>query len=151
MTDRVDLRDLSRKQRRQYDQDRETVAEQLVAELFDLRHAPDRAHWFDAVLEDRGTKYEVKSTSVRIGDDYPADGRFRLWRAQLRSLLSSDAQGTAWVAFVLFDEDAGVAHIQRRRPSTVWRIVRERGGWNDSGHDRYDEQHKLPFDAVVEW
>ncbi|MFC3476120.1 hypothetical protein [Halobacterium litoreum] len=150
MTRTVDLRDLSRAQRREYDTDRETVAEELVAEVYGARHRPDREDWFDVVDEDASTKYEVKSTSVEIGDEYPAPGRFRLWRAQLRSLIASDAGATAWVAFVLFDEDAGRAVIQRRRPSTVWNIVDRRGGWNESGHEDWGRQHKLPFDEVVD-
>jgi hypothetical protein len=150
MTEFVDLRDLSKRQRRQYGQgERADVAEQLVAQVYGAAHRPDRADWYDVVDEDASTKYEVKSTSVRIGDEYPADGRFRLWRAQLRSLIASDATATAWVAFVLFDEDAGTATIQRRRPSTVWAAVRERGGWNDSGHAEWGEQYKLPYDAVL--
>lgn len=150
MTERVDLRDLTERQRRMYgDGERAVVAEQLVAEVFGARHAPDREDWFDVVDEDRATKFEVKSTSVRIGDDHPAPGRFRLWRAQIRSLIASDAGATAWVAFVLFDEDQGTATIQRRRPSTVWDVVAARGGWNDSGHAEWGKQHKLPYDDVL--
>lgn len=145
----VDLRDLSRRQQREYDEDRQGVAEELVAEAYGLAHRPDRADWFDAVLEASGTKYEVKSTGMRIGDEYPAPGRFRLRRDQTRSLVASDAQGTAWYAFVLFDEDAGEAYIQRRRPATVAGIVEDRGGWNEAGHDEFDRQHKLPYDEVV--
>lgn len=151
MTEVVDLEDLSRQQRRRYGQgERAAVAEELVAEVYGAAHRPDRADWFDVVDEDASTKYEVKRTSRRIGEEHPADGRFRLWRAQLRSLIASDAGATAWVAFVLFDEDAGTATIQRRRPSTVWDVVDDRGGWNESGHDEWGEQHKLPYDEVVD-
>lgn len=150
LTDVVDLANLTSRQRREYGTgERDDVAEELVAEVFDATHAPERANWYDVVDEDASTKYEVKSTSRRIGDEYPADGRFRLWRAQLRSLIASDAGATAWVAFVLFDEDVGHATIQRRRPSTVWDVVDARGGWNESGHDDWGRQHKLPYDEVM--
>lgn len=145
---KVKLRDLSRQQRRQYDDDRETVAEELVAEEFGLLHVPDRAEWYDAVNDNTGAKSEVKSTSERIGEEYPADGRFRVWESQTRSLVASDAQGVAWVAFVLFDEDAGHAYIQRRKPSTVLSIVNERGGWNESGHSEFGRQYKLPIEPI---
>lgn len=98
--------------------------------------------WDEAIDESTGTKYEVESTHE--------DGRFRLWEDQTRSLLSSDARGTAWVAFVLFDERGNVEAMQRRKPSTVNRIVRERGGWNRAGHSERDgRQHKLPHDEVL--
>ncbi len=71
-----------------------------------------------------------------------------MWAEQLVSLLASDASGTAWVAFVLFDEDSGEVLIRRARPKTVSGWVAERGGWNESGHDEFDEQHKLPIDVV---
>lgn len=126
------------------------LAEELVAEVFGLAHRPDRAEWYDAVLESTGTKYEVKSCLRDVGEEYPAAGRFRVRRDQTRSLTASSSSGAAWYAFVLVDYDAGAIHIQRRKPTTVSRIVRERGGWNQAGHAEFDEQHKLPIPTVVD-
>jgi len=151
MLARLDIRDLSDAQQDMLRTgDSGDVAEELVAEELgpNAKHRPNREDWFDVVRETTGAKTEVKSTWSRIGEEYPADGRFRLWRAQLRSLLASDASGTAWVAFVLFDEDSGEVLVRRARPSTVSEWVAERGGWNESGHDEYDEQHKLPHSVV---
>jgi hypothetical protein len=38
--------------------------------------------------------------------------------------------------------------MQRRQPSTVLRLVNERGGWHRSGHGEMGRQHKLPIDVV---
>lgn len=139
-----------KQQRRLQGGDSAVVAEELVAEELgaNAKHRPDRAEWYDVVLETTGAKTEVKSCWRRVGDAHPADGRFRLRRDQLRSLLSSNASGTAWVAFVLFDENTGEARVRRVTPSTAWGWVNERGGWNEAGHDEFDYQHKLPWDEV---
>lgn len=142
------IRDLPRQQRRQLQTDTDEVAEELVAEEYDVDHRPDRAEWFDCVNPRTGTKYEVKSCLTEIGEQYPASGRFRLRRDQTRSLLSSDAAGVAWYVFVLIDVDDGRIRFRRAKPSTVSRWVRERGGWNRAGHDDFDQQHKLPWDDV---
>lgn len=132
-------------------QDRDVFAERLVAAIVDGTHDPDSAHWYDVRVDRTGTKIEVKSTATRIGDDYPADGRFRLWESQIRSLINSrhaGETGTTWVAFVLFDEDGQPRRARRMHAETVLRLVRDRAGWNDSGHEEYDHQHKLPIDSV---
>mgnify|MGYP006284538385 CR=1 FL=1 len=145
---RFRIRSLSKQQQRDLQTDSGTVAEELVAEVYGLLHRPDRAVWYDCVLKSTGAKTEVKSCWAVVGQQYPARGRFRIRRDQLRSLLASDASGVAWVAFVLFDADAGEVLIRRAKPSTVARLVRERGGWNEAGHAEFDYQHKLPYDAI---
>lgn len=148
----TDVRPPSRRRLRKLDRqnpDREDFAEALVAEMFGGRVANDVTDWYDVV--DDGTKIEVKSTEKRIGDDYPADGRFRLWADQHRSLLASDASGTAWYVFVLFD-DGSLVDVRRCRPSTVTRLVEDVGDgeWDLSGHVDRDgaEQQKLPWSEV---
>ncbi len=154
MLARLRLRDLSDRQKRLLREGESgEVAAEIVAEELSLsaRHRPDRADWFDVLDEENGTKAEVKSTWTEIGEEYPAGGCFRLWRAQLRSLLASDGQATAWVVFVLFDEDSGEVLVRRARPSTVWSwIVDDRGGWNRSGHAEWGKQHKLPYSKVFD-
>jgi len=119
-----------------------TFAEAYVAESYGLEHAPGETDWYDAVHSERGTKYEVKSTHT--------GGRFRLWEGQVRSLVASDGQGTAWIAFVLLDQGGNVVDVQRRKPSTVLGLVNDRGGWNRAGHqERDDRQHKLPEEEVM--
>lgn len=149
------IRDLSRNQRKRV-QDTDghrfakainNVAEEVVAEEYDVSTFTD-AEWYDCVDKDSGTKYEVKSTSSRIGDDYPAKGRFRLWKAQHLSLAISEGQNMAWYAFVFLDESTGTLKIQRRKPTTVTKIVNERGGWYDSGHSSKGKQYKLPVSEV---
>lgn len=129
------------------------LAERLVAAIVDGRHDNETADWYDVHVGRTGTKYEVKSTSTRIGEDYPADGRFRVWQGQLRSLINSrhaGDSGTAWVAFVLFDEDQNPIRVRRLHPETVLRKVHDRGGWNTSGHEEMGKQHKLPIDEVFD-
>ncbi|MBV0903924.1 hypothetical protein [Haloarcula salina] len=153
MTVVIDPRDLSRGQQERLQRGGDAfdeLAEELVAEEWGLEGLGLEAEWWDLRHPDRPTKYEVKSTQSTIGEDYPADGRFRVWEGQTRSLVASDAQGTAWYAFVLFDEDAGLLRIQRRRPSTVLSVVQERGGWNESGHESMGRQHKLPIETVID-
>lgn len=139
-------------QRRLQGDESDVVAEEVVAEELgsSAKHRPDRAEWYDVVLETSGAKTEVKSTWVRIGEAYPADGRFRLRRDQLRSLHAANASGVAWIAFVLFDENRDELRIRRVRPSTVSAWVRERGGWNRAGHAEFDRQHKLPASVVFD-
>jgi hypothetical protein len=151
MTVVLDPRDLSRGQQRRLQREASfaDVAEEIVAEEYGLDGLGLDPDWWDLRTES-GTKYQVKSTSTEIGEKYPGSGRFRVWQGQHRSLVASDAVGTAWYAFVLLDEDRGVLRIQRRRPSTVGRIVRERGGWNRSGHESQGRQHKLPWETVVD-
>lgn len=142
------IRSLSRIQRRRLQEETAVVAEELVAEEYGLAHRPDEAEWYDCVLSSTGAKTEVKSCVSEVGEKYPAPGRFRLRADQTRSLLSSDASGVAWYAFVLVDLDAGVLRFRRAKPSTVSRWVRERGGWNEAGHEEFDRQHKHPYSVV---
>lgn len=142
------IQNLPRQQRRRLQTDSEVVAEELVAEKYDVDHRPDRAEWYDCVNPRTGTKFEVKSCLSRVGESHPAPGRFRLRRDQTRSLLASDAAGVAWYVFVLVDVEEGAVRFRRAKPSTVSQWVRERGGWNRAGHDEFDEQHKLPYTDV---
>lgn len=148
----VDLRSLSRTQQRRIADAPEQVAEEIVAEVVpNAKHRPDEAEWYDVVKTTTGTKYEAKSTWTEIGQKYPAGGRFRLRRDQLRSLQASingGGDGSAWVAFVLFDEEEGAAKVRRAKPSTVAGWIEDRGGWNESGHDDFQKQHKLPYSVV---
>lgn len=121
-------------------------AEQLVASIHDLEHRPDETDWYDAVNPRTGTKYEVKSTHQELESGAP--GRFRLWRDQHRSLVASDAAGTAWYTFVLLSSGGDVLDVQRRRPSTVTRLVES---WNRAGHGERDgPQYKLPWPQVMD-
>lgn len=151
---RLDPRDLSRHQRRQLQRSKRfgDLAQDLAAEVFDGFgvEAAER-HWYDLRHHSTNSKGEVKSTSQEVGDKYPEPGRFRLWREQHVSLVASDANGTAWYIFVVFVESAGEIWIRRMRPSTVTRIVNERGGWNRSGHHRYSQQHKIPWHVIMTW
>jgi hypothetical protein len=148
MTRTIDPRDLSRGDRRKLQRQPsfDQLAERLVAREFGLGLDDSDVEWYD-LASDTGTKYEVKSTSREIRS---GPGRFRLFEGQTRSLLASDARGTAWYVFVLFDGEAGVLRMQRRRPSTVASTVRDRGGWNRSGHDSQGRQHKLPWSEVFD-
>lgn len=125
------------------------LAELLVAEHYDVLHAPDETDWYDCRNQRTGTKFEVKSTRTSIDGEDPSTfvdvaGRFRLWRSQVRSLLASDARGTAWIVFVLFDEDRTPVALKRMRPGTVSSLVDE---WNESGHEM-GPQHKVPISEV---
>ena len=146
----IPIRNLSRNQRRRLQESKAfgQLAEELVAEEFDLSEF-NNADWYDCVNKDTGTKYEVKSTAEQIGSKYPGTGRFRLWKDNHRSIAASDGQGTAWYAFVLLSESDGSIKIQRRKPSTVSEVVRDRGGWNTSGHARGQKQHKIPYPEVI--
>ena len=125
--------------------DRGATATDAVCDRYGL--TVESTPWYDAV-SDTGTKFEVKATSRELDDG--STGRFRLWEEQHRSLVASDAQATAWYAFVLLTRSGQVMAIQRRRPSTVTRLVNERGGWYDAGHAEKDgRQFKLAHDAVL--
>jgi len=125
--------------------DRGATAAHAVADRYGLEI--ESTPWYDAIHPETGTKYEVKATSRRLDDG--STGRFRLWEGQHRSLVASDAQATAWYAFVRLSQSGDVLDVQRRRPSTVTRLVRERGGWYDAGHEGKDgRQFKLAHDAV---
>ena len=118
-------------------------AEQFVAREYDLDHTPE-AEWYDCINPRTGTKYEVKSTSDMIGDEYPEEGRFRLWEEQHRSLTAAEGQNAAWYVFLVDGGD-----MRRVKPSTVTQWVNSRGGWNRAGHTRRDgKQHKLPVSEV---
>jgi len=117
-------------------------ATEAVADIYDLEIETGIEDWYDAVNPRTGAKYESKSTHE--------GGRFRLWEDQIRSLIASNARGTAWVAFVLLDGSGSVVDVQRREPGTVLEIVNERGGWNRAGHEERDGcQHKLPAEEVM--
>jgi hypothetical protein len=152
--------DVSRSQFRRIDRMADDESGEFAARLVRAHlgkawsYVPDRADWFDIEHDDRGTKIESKSTHVTIDGENPDSfvdvaGRFRLWRSQVRSLMSSDARGTAWIVFVVFDEDGVPIEARRMRPSTVWGIVvDEFGGWDASGHQDQGQQQKLPIDAI---
>lgn len=150
----VDLRDLPRSvQERLQRGQSAAVAEELVAEELgaNARHTPNEAEWYDVTIETTGTKLEVKSCWERIGQEYPAAGRFVVRRDQTRSLTasaSSPSDGTAWYAFVLYSEERGTARIRRMKPQTVTQLINDRGGWNQANHAEYDEQHKIPASIV---
>jgi len=133
------------------DDDDARLAELLVAEHYGIRHDP--AEWYDCRNPRTGTKVEVKSVREvvdgRDEDRYvPTTGRVRLWEGQVRSLIASDARGTAWIDFVLLDEDRTPVDHRRMRPSTALRMVNERGGWNKSGHQSKGRQKKIPWTEV---
>ena len=128
--------------------DRGDLAERIVSEMYGLRHVGDAGGWYDAVLESTGTKYQVKSTAEDGATSGSAE--FRLWETDHRSLVGSDAQGTAWYTFVLFSKRDGLQEVRRMKPSTVTKIVQEFGGWNESGHrDKNSRQVKLPQELVM--
>jgi hypothetical protein len=134
--------------RRRANEEQGRFATNLVADQYDLEVDTETADWYDAINPRTGAKWEVKSTHKELASGEP--GRFRLWRDQLLSLRAADARGTGWMAFVLFDESDDVVAVQRRKPATVARQVRERGGWNEAGHaKRGGPQHKLPWMEVV--
>jgi hypothetical protein len=125
-----------------------TLAELVVAEVYGVEHDPHE--WYDCVSS-TGTKIEVKSAHEVIDGEDPSQfvatpGRFRLWRGQHRSLVASNARGTAWYVFVLFDEHGSLVDLRRMRPSTVGRIIRDTGGWARSGHPK-GMQAKIPVDG----
>jgi len=158
------VNDLTRDMVRRADEvaqgDNGTFAEVLTAELYQVRHTPDEADWYDCRNADRGTKFESKSAQVTIDgrdeDSYvPTAGRVRVWRSQLRSLIgAAGSEGqTAWVVFWLLDEDGGPLEVKRVQPSTVWSwVTDEMNGWDESGHSNPDlnKQQKLPLGLVFD-
>lgn len=113
-------------------------AEQFVVEEFDLEHNPGNpgGRWYDAVNPRTGAKYQIKSAE--------SERRFRLWE-QHRSLTRSEGANAAWYVFLASGEG-----MRRMKPTTVTRIVNERGGWNRANHELRDSrQHKLPVDEVL--
>lgn len=134
--------------------------EVAACELYGWLHTPDEEPWYDGRHPSRGTKGQIKTAMARIdGEDedrhVPVDGRIRVWRSQLRSLLSAagaDGQ-TAWVVFVLLSEDREPLEVKRVRPSTVWSwVTDEMNGWDESGHSNPDlnKQQKLPLGLVFD-
>lgn len=92
----------------------------------------------------------MKSAHKEVGDEYPAEGRFRLWQRQLRSLIASryaGDSGTTWIAFVLFDGDMPV-DVRRMHAQTVRDLVEDTIGWGTSGHREWDEQAKVSINNI---
>ena len=114
--------------------------EDYVARRDDLEQCNEN-EWCDLVNPRTGTKHEVKVCQP--------GRRFRIWEDNHRSLTASDGQGTAWYQFLVVTENGNVVDEVKRKPSTVTKIINERGGWNVSGHDRGSRQHKLPPSEVV--
>lgn len=146
MIETLSLRNLTDKEREMLANDPATLAEQIAAARYGFAHRNEETDWYDGVKLSTGAKFEVKSTEIDIGEDYPAKGRFRLRRDQLRSLRASDASGVAWVVFVLFDDEKGVVRMRRMKPATVQRTLVDE--WNRAGHSDFDFQHKVPFSQV---
>ncbi len=149
VTDAVDRRDLRRLAGK--NQDDGELAEAIAREAYDLEPVPGDDE-LDGDLRNPRTeaRYEVKSTHARVGDEYPADGRFRLWRDQHRSIVGYDAQPdlAGWYVFVRFVDDTP-RELRRVEPSTVTRLVG--GEWGPSGHaGREAEQYKLPVGEVFD-
>ncbi|QCC47433.1 hypothetical protein [Halobellus limi] len=128
------------------------AAGKIIAAEVNGEHVPGESYWYDVVTPN-GTKIEVKSTHTELDDG--SEGRFRLWEDQHTSLTSAEASGTAWYAFVLFSTDDEVVGIQRRKPSTVTRIVREIAledgePWSVAKHrEREARQKKVPWSEVM--
>jgi len=123
------------------------LAEDIVESIYNLKG--DKDTWFDLRHPTTGAKYQVKSTTSKIGEYYLNEGRFRIWQSQNKSMMGSDNANIAWYAFVLFDKNSGYLYVQRRKPKTVNKIVRESGGWNESGHDM-GRQYKVRIPDVIE-
>lgn len=158
--ERVSRRRLSKIAKRANGDDGE-FAERLAAEVFDVRHDNSEA-WYDARHPNTGTKYESKSTHRTIDNpDGEVEGRFRLWESAHRRIAASEGaeDQTAYYVFVLFEGDsdpstsAQPVAMRRMHPSTVTRILRERGdgdtAWSASGHDSKGRQYKLPWSEVL--
>jgi len=125
--------------------DRGRDAEEAAADEYGLD--VDRNEWFDLVNPRTGSKYQVKRAESQQGFDA---GRFRVFRGPHRSLTASDGQATAWYVFVLYGRYGDERRaIQRRKPSTVTKIVAEMGGWSESGHSEYAAEKKIPVDRVI--
>jgi len=130
-------------------------AARLVAAHYGATYEPDDADWYDVNTKATGTKYEVKSTHTTIDGENPGtfvgvDGRFRVWKDQLRSLIQSDAgDSTAWVVFVVFNAEGTPLEARKMKPSTVWKLVQDEfDGFDISGHISRTKQQKIPIDAL---
>ena len=121
------------------DNDRGLRGEDWIAVRDDLDPCPAN-QWCDLVNPRTGAKHEVKVAAP--------ERRFRIWEDNHRSLTASDGQNVAWYHFLVMDSDGRVVDSRRMKPSTVTRIVRERGGWNTSGHARGSRQHKIPVGEI---
>jgi len=117
------------------DTDRGQLGEDYVRRRDDLEPCPGN-EWCDLVNPRNGTKHEVKVSQP--------NRRFRVWEDNHRSLTASDGQGTAWYHFLVVTSSGNVVDERKAKPSTITRIVNERGGWNTSGHERGSRQHKIP-------
>lgn len=51
---------------------------------YEIKHRTDQSEWYDCIRGTTGAKTEVKSCFATVGVEYPAFGRFRLRRDQLR-------------------------------------------------------------------
>jgi hypothetical protein len=124
------------------------VAEEIAAREYDF--STFRASEWDGARES-GAVLEVKSTTRRIGDEYPARGRFRLFKSQHTKLTRKDRNGTAYYAFVLLTTDTNppTAQMVRKKPASVGRQIAARGGFNQSGHPS-GPQIKLPWSLFFE-
>jgi hypothetical protein len=134
---------LDRSEARRLQSDPGSVAEELAARAYGF--STFKSSNFDAA-RDSGAVLEVKSTTRRIGDEYPARGRFRLFKRQHEKLVRRDRDGTAYYAFVLISTNTNPpgADMLRKKPADVGRRIGARGGWNQSGHAS-GPQAKLPW------
>ncbi len=124
-----------RNPRSHQDTDRGRFGEDYVRRRDDLEACPEN-DWCDLLNPRTGSKHEVKVSLP--------NRRFRIWEDNHRSLTASDGQGTAWYHFVVVTSSGNVVDERKAKPSTITRIVNERGGWNRSGHARGSRQHKIP-------
>lgn len=129
------------------------LAEYLIEEHYDIKH--EQTEWYDCINPRTGAKHEVKSVRTEIDgrdeDSYvPTTGRVRLWEGQVRSLIASDAQGTAWIDFVLFDKDRTPKEHRRMKPGTALKLVNELGGWDDASHEDKGRQKKIPWPEIFQ-
>lgn len=127
-----------------------SLAEGIAASEYGYNRFVD-APWFDAKRKDSGAILEVKSTRRRVGIDYPAKGRFRVFKKRHEKRLRYDRDKSAYYVFVLFDLDSDgpkKALMVRKKPSDVGHIVGANGGWGPSGHKGEGKQHKIPISAL---
>lgn len=116
------------------DNDRGLRGENYVKRKHDLEDSD--VPWCDLRNPRTGSAHEVKVCEP--------GRRFRVWEDQQNSLASAHGQNAAWVHFLIVTDNGNVVDYRRVEAPTVTKIVRERGGWNKSGHDRGQRQHKLP-------
>lgn len=126
-------------ERRHEDTDRGYNGEQWVKQQYDLERCPD-TRWCDLQNPRTGARHEVKVALP--------NRRFRVWKDNHRSLVSSNAAGTAWYDFLVMSRSGRITDHRRMQPTTVSRIVDELGGWNESGHARGSYQKKIPVAAI---